>query len=90
MWALLIKEIDGVPTIVKGGRNVIVDDNYIGTIITDEQYARQIDKLELLEDGRSFKVKEGYTLQTLEQINNIEQIMEPSSQNINLKLAEEA
>lgn len=89
MWALLIKEIDGVPTIVKGGRNVIVDDNYDGTIITDEQYARQIDKLELLEDGRSFKVKEGYILQTLEQINNIEQIMEPSSQNINLKLAEE-
>ncbi|WJP97058.1 hypothetical protein [Macrococcus bovicus] len=70
MWALLIKEIDGQPIIVKAGLNMMVDDNYSATIITDEQHARQIDKLTVV-DGQ-IVVKEGMVLLSIEDLNKIE------------------
>ncbi|UTH13289.1 hypothetical protein [Macrococcus equipercicus] len=69
MWALLIKEIDGQPVIVKGGLNMMVDDNYSATIITDEQHARQIDKLEIV--NGEIRVKDGVELTPLETLNEI-------------------
>ncbi|KAA1039112.1 hypothetical protein ERX35_007810 [Macrococcus equipercicus] len=69
MWSLLIKEIDRQSVIVKGGLNMLVDDNYSATIITDEQHARQIDKLEIVEG--EIKVKDGIELTPLDVLNEI-------------------
>lgn len=71
VWALLTQEKNGVNQIVEGGANVVVRDNYTGVIVTEEIYARQAHKLELVGGDRKFKVKDGLTLLTLEELNNV-------------------
>lgn len=63
IWSICTKLIDGKEEIVTAGCNLIIADNYHRTLITDEVFAKQIEKLEII-DGE-LHIKEGATLQSL-------------------------
>ena len=88
-WALLTKEIDGVNQIVEGAANVVALDNYTGVIITEEIYARQAHKLELIDGDRQFKIKDGMTLLNLEELNDVGLIPQTNDPVINMPVEEE-
>lgn len=69
MWAIGIK--DG--QIVKGGKDLLLDGTFDEFVITEEIYARQIEKLDY--KNGELHVIEGMTIEPLEVLN--EQLEEP-------------
>lgn len=63
MWAIGFKN----GQVIKSGKNLIIDGTFDNFVVTEEVYAKQAEKFEYI-DG-TFRLIEGETLQTLEELN---------------------
>ena len=76
-WLIMYKEVDGVLEPTQYGNNIVPNGNFDKVIQVPEQVARQANKFDF--DGSKLIRKEGQTIHTIDELNEIEAQYEKES-----------
>ena len=76
-WLIMYKEVNGVLEPTQYGKNIVPNGNFDKVIQVPEEVARQANKFDF--DGSKLIRKEGQTIHTIEELNELESQYEKES-----------
>ena len=76
-WLIMYKKVDGVLEPTQYGNNIVPNGNFDKVIKVPEEIARQANKFDF--DGSKLIRKEGQTIHTIEELNELESQYEKES-----------